>query len=63
MDHLIEADDAQDILCTVNVQHNCSEHNCGTANTHAMYQEHEKTDQVRPIVSHAAPYDIVLNTA
>jgi hypothetical protein len=62
MHHLIEAD-GQDILCTVNVQHNCSEHNCRTANTRAIYQEGEKTNQVRPVISHAAPHDIVLNTA
>jgi hypothetical protein len=53
----------QDILCTVNVQHNCSEHRCGTANTRDVYQEREKTDQTRPVVSHIMPQDVVLNTA
>lgn len=55
--------DVQDILCTVNVQHNCSHHNCGTADTHTIYQEREKTDQTRSAVSHIAPHDIVLNMA
>ena len=63
LDGLIEIDNAQDILCTVNVQHNCSQHNCGTAATRTIYQEREKTNQTRPAVSHIAPHDIVLNTA
>jgi hypothetical protein len=63
LDGIIETDNAQDILCTVNVQHNCSQHNCGTADTHAIYQEREKTNQTRPATSHIAPHDIVLNTA
>jgi hypothetical protein len=53
----------QDILCTVNVQHNCAGHNCGTANTRHIYQERERTDQTRPVVSHIVPQDIILNTA
>jgi hypothetical protein len=53
----------QDILCTVNAQHNCSEHRCGTANTRDVYQEREKTDQTRPAVLHIMPQDVVLNTA
>jgi hypothetical protein len=47
----------------VNVQHNCSQHNCGTADTREVYQEREKTDQTRPAVSHVSPQDVVLNTA
>ena len=47
----------------VNAQHNCSEHHCGTANTRNVYQEHEKTAQTQPVVSHIMPQDVVLNTA
>ena len=53
----------KDILCTVNVQHNCVQHNCATAHVHHIYQEHECTDQTQPAVSHIHnPKDVVLNT-
>jgi hypothetical protein len=48
----------QDILCTVNVQHNC-----GTENTCVVCQEREKTSDMRPVVLHIVPQDMMLNTA
>jgi hypothetical protein len=53
----------QDVLCTVNAQHNCSDNNCGTENTQHVYQEREWTDQTHPVVVHQMPEDLVLNTA
>ena len=45
------------------MQHNCSQHKCGTSDTQEVYQECEKTGQMQPVVSHIAPQDILLNTA
>jgi hypothetical protein len=53
----------QDILCTVNTQHNCSANSCTTSNIRFIFQERERTEQTRPMVAHASPEDIVLNTA
>lgn len=51
------------ILCTVNTQHNCAAHQCKTANTRPVMQEREVTQHTRPVVSHSAPHDLILNTA
>lgn len=54
----------QDILCTVNVQHNCAQQLCSTAQIRHVYQERERTDQTRLAVTHIRqPDDLVLNTA
>ncbi|KAF7976125.1 hypothetical protein HWV62_7571 [Athelia sp. TMB] len=54
----------KDVLCTVNVQHNCSANSCTTAKTRPVFQEREITESVRDAVHHVgAPFDLVLNTA
>jgi hypothetical protein len=54
----------QDILCTVNVQHNCAKHQCTTTDVRHIYQERERIEQTSPMVSHMQhPEDIMLNTA
>ncbi|KAF7965797.1 hypothetical protein HWV62_41769 [Athelia sp. TMB] len=51
------------ILCTVNTPHNCAAHECTTVNTRPVIQEREVTEHTRPVVSHLASHDVVLNTA
>ncbi|KAH9948702.1 hypothetical protein B0H21DRAFT_890351 [Amylocystis lapponica] len=53
----------ENILCTVNVQHKCAEHQCTTSGARSVYQERRHTDQIRPAVAHRTPSALVLNTA
>ncbi|KIY48737.1 hypothetical protein FISHEDRAFT_42751, partial [Fistulina hepatica ATCC 64428] len=52
----------QDILCTVNVQHNCATHMCTNSGTARVYQERQTTAKTRSLIEHRTPADIVLNT-
>ncbi|KAF7346896.1 hypothetical protein MVEN_01441800 [Mycena venus] len=53
----------KDILCTVNVQHNCAMHECGPTGFRYVYQEREATQQTRPMIAHVGPKDdLLLNT-
>ncbi|KAJ7728363.1 hypothetical protein B0H16DRAFT_1331027 [Mycena metata] len=52
-----------DILCTVNVQHNCNAQHCGPTGFRYIYQERETTTHTRPVIVHAGVEDdFVLNT-
>ncbi|KAJ6562524.1 hypothetical protein B0H19DRAFT_1375582 [Mycena capillaripes] len=52
-----------DILCTVNIQHNCAVHECSDSGFCYVYQEREVTEQTRPVIVHAGPkHDLLLNT-
>ncbi|KAK7007194.1 hypothetical protein R3P38DRAFT_3325581 [Favolaschia claudopus] len=53
-----------DILCTVNVQHNCDKNKCGATGFRYVYQEREKSSQTHPVVVHTAGTkdDLLLNT-
>ncbi|KAJ7634017.1 hypothetical protein B0H17DRAFT_1164135 [Mycena rosella] len=52
-----------DILCTVNVQHNCHAHTCGPTGVRYTYQERERTEHIRPVIVHnGAQDDLLLNT-
>ncbi|KAI0375816.1 hypothetical protein BV20DRAFT_18264 [Pilatotrama ljubarskyi] len=52
----------RDVICPVNVQHNCVDGNCTIAATRAVWQERERTSQrVAEIHHHGARY--ILNTA
>lgn len=54
----------QDLLCTVNVQHNCVEQHCQASGSQPIYQERQLTKNTRPIITHVrVPNDLVLNTA
>lgn len=54
----------QDLLCTVNIQHNCALNNCGATGQRPVYQEHQRTEHTRPVISHnRCPDDLMLNTA
>ncbi|KAJ7688026.1 hypothetical protein B0H17DRAFT_938745 [Mycena rosella] len=54
---------SQDILCTVNVQHNCHAHTCGPTGVRYTYQERERTEHTRPVIVHnGAQDDLLLNT-
>ncbi|KDQ25284.1 hypothetical protein PLEOSDRAFT_1027446, partial [Pleurotus ostreatus PC15] len=53
-----------DILCTVNVQHNCAANGCTESGVRAIYQEREATARMKPTVVHQGPTDdLILNTA
>ncbi|KAJ7711756.1 hypothetical protein B0H16DRAFT_1667716 [Mycena metata] len=52
-----------DILCTVNVQHNCNAQHCGPTGFRYIYQERETTTHTRPVIVHTGVEDdFVLNT-
>ncbi|KAJ7796457.1 hypothetical protein B0H13DRAFT_1674837, partial [Mycena leptocephala] len=54
----------ENLICTVNVQHNCIDNKCGPTGTRPVYQERAKTDQTRAQIAHTRNIeDIVLNTA
>ncbi|KAJ7770349.1 hypothetical protein B0H14DRAFT_2402407 [Mycena olivaceomarginata] len=55
---------AKDLLCTVNVQHNCIDNKCGPTGARTVFQERFKTNQTRAEIVHTRNVqDIVLNTA
>ncbi|KAK6985102.1 hypothetical protein R3P38DRAFT_2480447, partial [Favolaschia claudopus] len=55
---------AKDLLCAVNVQHNCKDNHCSATAGVPVFQERTKTTQTAARVAHASnPQDIVLNTA
>jgi predicted ABC-class ATPase len=54
----------KDLLCTVNVQHNCAEQHCKATGHRDIYQERQLTTHTQPTVAHnRVPNDLVLNTA
>jgi hypothetical protein len=54
----------QDLLCTVNTQHNCADRQCKATGLQHIYQERQLTMNTQPVVSHnRAENDLVLNTA
>lgn len=54
----------QDLLCTVNTQHDCDTNKCTTSGFRYVYQERVRTQRRAPIVQHLKnPDDLILNTA
>jgi len=54
----------QDLLCTVNTQHDCDSNKCTTTGFRYVYQERVRTQRRAPIVEHLRnPDDLILNTA
>ncbi|KAL0577207.1 hypothetical protein V5O48_004773 [Marasmius crinis-equi] len=54
----------KDVLCSVNVQHDCIRHKCQVKQTVVVRQERHDTDLRRGRVEHQGnPHDVVLNTA
>jgi hypothetical protein len=54
----------QDLLCTVNVQHNCLDNNCAATGSVPVLQERTKTTRTIARVVHVRNVDdVVLNTA
>ncbi|KAJ7914195.1 hypothetical protein B0H13DRAFT_1567280, partial [Mycena leptocephala] len=52
-----------DILCTINMQHNCAVHECADTGFRRIYQERQATEQTRPMIAHGGPkLDLLLNT-
>ncbi|KAJ6569397.1 hypothetical protein B0H19DRAFT_1257049 [Mycena capillaripes] len=54
----------QELLCTVNVQHNCLDNHCGATTSIPVFQERIQTTQTQARVAHTQNIDdVVLNTA
>ncbi|KAK0434671.1 uncharacterized protein EV420DRAFT_1282461 [Desarmillaria tabescens] len=55
---------SQDILCTVNVQHDCIQNHCEAEKVVPLLQEGEMTSELRERIVHQRnPDQMVLNTA
>ncbi|KAJ6631547.1 hypothetical protein B0H10DRAFT_1772594, partial [Mycena sp. CBHHK59/15] len=52
---------AQNIRCTVNVQHNCADNKCRTTRTRVVLAEREKTSQRELAVEHITGSDLIVN--
>ncbi|TFY58531.1 hypothetical protein EVJ58_g6361 [Rhodofomes roseus] len=52
---------AQDIVCAVNIQHDCSKHGCSETGTESIRQEREETTRTRAITKHHDSTDYVVN--
>ncbi|KAJ6607826.1 hypothetical protein B0H10DRAFT_2166716 [Mycena sp. CBHHK59/15] len=52
---------AQNIQCTVNVQHNCADNKCRTTRTRVVLAEREKTSQRELAVEHITGSDLIVN--
>ncbi|KAJ7502333.1 hypothetical protein B0H11DRAFT_1712900, partial [Mycena galericulata] len=54
----------KDLLCTVNVQHNCIDNECGPTASIPVFQERSRTTQTIARVAHTRNVDdVILNTA
>lgn len=51
----------QEVLCLVNVQHNCAAHACTDTGRAALYQERERATS-KAVISHRDKGDLLLNT-
>ncbi|KAJ3754741.1 hypothetical protein EV360DRAFT_25958, partial [Lentinula raphanica] len=51
------------MLCTVNVQHNCHDHKCPAKRTKVVQQEREVSQQKELHIEHISPHSLILNTA
>ncbi|VDC01359.1 unnamed protein product [Peniophora sp. CBMAI 1063] len=55
--------DFKNLVCLVNVQHNCADNNCDMSGSAKLIQEREDTGRTVPRVKHHNPDDIMLNIA
>ncbi|KIY53297.1 hypothetical protein FISHEDRAFT_33763, partial [Fistulina hepatica ATCC 64428] len=62
MPHIDLQDRLYDILCTVNVQHDCATHACTDSGTTVVLQERQATAKTKTFVEHREPAALVLNT-
>jgi hypothetical protein len=54
----------KDLLCTVNIQHNCAQHKCQASGNQPVYQERQQTMHTVKAIQHLnQPNDLILNTA
>ncbi|KAJ4497275.1 hypothetical protein C8R41DRAFT_706035, partial [Lentinula lateritia] len=51
------------VLCAVNVQHNCHDHKCLVKRTRNMYQEREISNEKELKVEHIETSSLILNMA
>lgn len=61
--HNVDSLDCKDLLCSVNVQHNCAAHRCNLSGSRSVYLERERQSDA-PAVRHlGSTTDLILNTA
>ena len=53
----------QHLLCSANVQHQCFGRLCAASGSAVIYQERQATNQMRAVIVHDAPDELMLNTA
>ena len=53
----------QEVICVVNVQHNCAGHGCDTSARWSVRQERELTSNVQSQMKHYQTKDVILNTS
>ncbi|EIW86698.1 hypothetical protein CONPUDRAFT_69138 [Coniophora puteana RWD-64-598 SS2] len=54
---------AEDVVCSVNVQHNCAAQSCSDSGVEHVREEREVSDRTRRVIVHRVPDALVLNTA
>ncbi|KZV84575.1 hypothetical protein EXIGLDRAFT_842094 [Exidia glandulosa HHB12029] len=54
---------SSDVLCTVNVQHNCAKQKCKATHQVVVQQERQASQQTRPVLAHTGNTDWILNLA
>ncbi|KIK76328.1 hypothetical protein PAXRUDRAFT_170254, partial [Paxillus rubicundulus Ve08.2h10] len=52
----------QDVICVVNIQHNCVDSKCMDAGTKRVFQEYMVTSQIVSIIDHKPSHNFFLNT-
>ncbi|KAF9219012.1 hypothetical protein BS17DRAFT_718834, partial [Gyrodon lividus] len=52
----------QDVICVVNIQHNCIDSKCTDTGTKRVFQERMVTSQTIFVVDHKPSRDFFLNT-
>ncbi|KZV90434.1 hypothetical protein EXIGLDRAFT_649329, partial [Exidia glandulosa HHB12029] len=52
---------SNDVLCTVNVQHNCAKEKCKATSHLVVQQERQTSQQTRPVIAHTGTSNWILN--
>ncbi|KAJ6452472.1 hypothetical protein C8R45DRAFT_1223516 [Mycena sanguinolenta] len=53
----------KELVCAINVNHNCAAHQCPTTRTRRVFQERKQTDHFENEVTHTEPNDCFVNLA
>jgi len=53
----------QELLCIINVQHDCAQFSCKVTGTKQIEQEHVETNQTKCVIAHKEATQFILNLA